>query len=240
MTDDPLPHTRHIHAVIRQSGKFLMLYSKAYGYYKFLHGEMQEDETPEQALCRIVPAQTGLTVCPESIRPCCKVEYHPANGNLQEHLYFRCSASGERTAESPDDRFALTAISRGQALQTNRQSGHGLLSDDAAFRAMLKRENLALQMYPRLTPLQSGGIALAVSLLFPPVAGLYLLVTGFHSPTDGGTLTGKDAFQLGAILGCVPAAPAAVISLIWMIGNRKRRAPGIYTVADNETGTARG
>ncbi len=240
MTDDPLPHTRRIHAVIRQGGKFLMLYSKVYSYYKFLHGEMQESETPEQALCRIVPAQTGLTVCPESIRPCCKVEYHPADGNLQEHLYFRCSVSGERTAGSPDDRFALTAISRGQALQTNRQSGHGLLSDDAAFRAMLKRENLALQMYPRLTPLQSGGIALAVSLLFPLVTGLYLLANGFHSPTDGGTVTGKDAFALGFIFGCVPAVPAAVISLIWMIGNRKRPAHGIYTVKDDETGTEHG
>ena len=112
-----------------------MLYSKAYSYHKFLHGEMQESETPEQALC---------------------------------------------------------------------------------------------------------GIALAVSLLFPLVTGLYLLVNGFHSPTDGGTVTGKDAFALGFIFGCVPAVPAAVISLIWMIGNRKRRPSGIYTVKDDETGTEHG
>ena len=101
MTDDPLPHTRHIHAVIRQSGKFLMLYSKAYGYYKFLHGEMQEDETPERALCRIVPAQTGLTVCPESIRPCCKVEYHPATRTVICRSI--CTSGAAPAANAPPD-----------------------------------------------------------------------------------------------------------------------------------------
>ena len=240
MTDAPLAQTRHIHAVIRQGGRFLMLYSEAYGYFKFPHDTADAAETPEQALCRIVTEQTGLTVCAGSILPCCKVEYHPADGSLQEHVYFRCRVSGKRTADDPDDRFTLTEVSRLQALDTNRQQEHGILTDDARFRAMMRRENLALQMYRRRSPFQSSCIALAVSLLFPLITGLYLLLTGFHSPTDGGTLTGSDAFLLGVLLGCFPAVPAALVSLIMLIANRKQRFPGFYTVTDYETGTERG
>lgn len=219
---------RHVHAVIRQGGAFLMRYSSRYCYYQFPHDTAGAEESPEQALCRIVPAQTGLTVEPGSIRLCCRVISHPDEGSRQEHLYFRCR-SNEGTAAAhpaPDDRFTLQAVSRSTALEMNTKADHGILTDDTRFQAMLDRENLALRTYRLLTPVQLCGIALAVSLLFPFLAGLYLMLFGFDSPTDGGTVTGLNAFYIGVLFGIVPAVPAAIVSLILLLESRKQNASG--------------
>ena len=211
-----------------------MLYSGKYGYYKFPHGQTETGETPEQALCRIVSAQTGLSVLPESIRPCCNVMYHPEDSGTQAHFYYGCKVSGTHSAAAPDGegRFLLKEISRRQALTANKTEDHGILAEDARFQAMLNRENLVLHSLRIFTPLMLSIFAVIGSLLIPVIGGLSCLIFGFHSPTDGGYVYGMDAFEVGLILGIFPAGPALAVSIAALLlslrdkrrGSRKKNA----------------
>lgn len=105
----------------------------------------------------------------------------------------------------------------GAALSVNTQGDHGMLSDDARFRAVLERDALALRSARRFSPVQLSIMAIAGSLLIPMISGLGCMIFGFHSPTDGGTVTGTDGFIVGAFLGCFPALPAAAVSVICLL-----------------------
>ncbi len=215
MTGESKPPAVHVHAVIRRGGGFLMLHSEKFAYDKFPHGEQQSDETPEQALSRIVSAQTGLTVRQKGIRPLITVNAERESGAVQVHAYYICKAEGTLSAEG--DRFRPVTVSRGAALALNMQGDHGMLSDDVRFRAMLEREALALHSARRFSPVQLSIIAVVFSVLFPMISGLGCMIFGFHSPTDGGTVTGTDGFIVGAFFGCFPALPAAAVSVICLL-----------------------
>lgn len=209
--DAAVPAVCHVHAVIRQNGCYLMLYSERYDYYQFPHGQAAPAETPVQALCRIVSAQTGLTVLPESVRLRSQSIRNAADGSRHQELYYRCAVTGE-PAGIPDEngRFRLTAVTRSRALSANRCGSHGILTEDERFQAMLERENAALGMF---SPLKLSILAMTGSLLIPLIGGLSCLFFGFHSPTDGGMVYGWDAFAVGMILGIFLAAPPAAVSL---------------------------
>lgn len=215
MTGESKPPAVHVHAVIRRRGGFLMLRSEKFAYYKFPHGGQQPGETPEQALSRIVSAQTGLTVRQKGIRPLITVNAERESGAVQVHAYYICKADGTLSAEG--DRFRPVTVSRAEALSVNTQGDHGMLSDDARFRAMLERDALALRSVRRFSPVQLSIIAIVFSVLFPMISGLGCMIFGFHSPTDGGTVTGTDGFIAGAFFGCFPALPAAAVSVICLL-----------------------
>ena len=222
----------HIHAVIRQKGGFVMLYSGKYSYYKFPHGEKQPDETPEQALCRIVSAQTGLTALPESIRLYSNAAGAAENGNAQMHMYYCCKVSGAPdTVPDGDSRFTLREISRKEALAADTPAGHGILTDDAQFQAMLRRETDVLRSFQNPAPLLLSIAAASGSLLIPVIGGLSCLIFGFHSPTDGGYVSGMDAFEVGLILGIFPAGPAAAVSLAALILSLRDRHRAVHRPA---------
>ena len=210
--DAAVPPGCHVHAMIRQDGSYLMLHSERFGYYKFPDGQAAPAETPVQTLCRIVSAQTGLTVLPESIRLHCQGSRDAEDGSRHRDLYYRCAVTGEPSAALAENgRFRLTAVPRSRALAANRNGSHGILSDDARFRAMLARENAALGAFS--IPLLLSIAALAGSLLIPLTGGLSCLLFGFHSPTDGGMVYGWDAVAVGMILGIFPAGPPAAVSI---------------------------
>ena len=229
MTVESKPPAVHVHAVIRRGGGFLMLHSENFAYYKFSHGEQQPDETPEQALSRIVSAQTGLTVRQKGIRPLLTVNAERESGAVQVHAYYICKAEGALSAEG--DRFRPVTVSRGAAIAVNAQSDHGMLSDDVRFRAVLEREALVLRSVRRFSPVQLSIMAIAGSVLIPLIGGLSCMLFGFHSPTDGGTVTGTDGFIVGAFLGCFPALPAAAVSVICLLLSLKDRRKAAHKPA---------
>lgn len=219
MTEPSAPRTRYVHAVIRRNGKFLMLYSEAYGYYKFPHDAAGDDETAEQALCRIVSAQTGMNLLPACIGQRRTAICTDDDGSVHEHIYCCCKPEGEPAGgqSSKGGRFTLRTVSPGTALDQNAPEGHGILTDDRRFQAMLERERVMLLSFRGSSALKCSVIALAASLLFPLLPGLYYLITGFDSPTDGGTVTGTDAFEIGVIFGCFPAVPAVLVSTVCLL-----------------------
>ena len=227
MTGESKPPAVHVHAVIRRGGGFLMLHSEKFAYYKFPHGEQQPGEMPEQALSRIVSAQTGLTVRQKEIRPLLTVNAERESGAVQVHAYYICKAEGTLSAEG--DRFRPVTVSRAEALSVNTQGDHGMLSDDARFRAVLERDALALRSVRRFSPVQLSIIAIVFSVLFPMISGLGCMIFGFHSPTDGGTVTGTDGFITGAFLGCFPALPAAAVSVICLLLSLRDRRKAAHS-----------
>ena len=227
MTGESKPPAAHVHAVIRRRGGFLMLHSEKFAYYKFPHGEQQPGEMPEQALSRIVSAQTGLTVRQKEIRPLLTVNAERESGAVQVHAYYICKAEG--TLSAADERFKPVTVSRAEALSVNAQGDHGMLSDDARFRAVLEREALALRSVRRFSPVQLSIIAIVFSVLFPMISGLGCMIFGFHSPTDGGTVTGTDGFIVGTFLGCFPALPAAAVSVICLLLSLRDRRKAAHS-----------
>ena len=59
----------------------------------------------------------------------------------------------------------------GAALAVNTQGDHGMLSNDARFRAMLERDALALRSVRRFSPVQLSIMAIADSVLIPLIGG---------------------------------------------------------------------
>ena len=57
-------------------------------------------------------------------------------------------------------------------------------------RLRLEREALVLRSVRRFSPVQLSIMAIAGSVLIPLIGGLSCMLFGFHSPTDGGTVTG--------------------------------------------------
>jgi ADP-ribose pyrophosphatase YjhB (NUDIX family) len=223
----------HIHAVIRRGGRFLMLYSEKHCYYKFPHGEKQTDETPVQAVCRIVSEQTGLTALPAHICPLISVNGQKDDGTAQMHEYYTCKVGGDpEDAVFPDSsRFRTETVSRGQALAANTQGDHGILAGDARLQAMLERDNFALRSVRRFSPLMLSIATTAGSLLIPVIGGLSCLLCGFHSPTDGAFVYGTDAFLIGLVLGIFPAGPAFVISLVSLALSLRDRRRSVHKPA---------
>ncbi|MBQ2032672.1 MAG: NUDIX domain-containing protein, partial [Lachnospiraceae bacterium] len=53
--------------IIEKDGKFLLMHSRKFGYYKFPGGGIEAGEDPIQALIREVGEETGCVVIPESV-----------------------------------------------------------------------------------------------------------------------------------------------------------------------------
>lgn len=208
-----VPQQHEVHAVIRQNGRYLMLYSEKYCYCKFPHGTAEPDETPEQALCRIVSAQTGMSLLPQCAEPCITICSDGESGT-KLHTYLLCKVSNAPAANvSGSERFRLKMLRCREALSCNEAGSHGILNDDVRFQAMLNRENLVLHSFCGSKPLHLSILALIGSLLIPVICGISCFIFGFHSPTDGGYVYGLDAFETGLILGIFPAAPALTVSI---------------------------
>ena len=85
------------------------------------------------------------------------------------------------------------------------------------------QENCEPEARQHITPLMLSIIAVTGSLLIPVIGGLSCLLFGFDSPTDGGTVTGSDAFLVGLILGFLAAGPPVVVSIVSLALSLKNR-----------------
>ena len=139
-----------VRAIILREGKVLMIHSLKYDYYKFPGGGIEPGETLEEALCREVAEESGLSVIPGSIREYGLV-HRVQKGEkedlfIQDNYYFLCETEGAVKAQHLDDyeaeeRFTLEFVKPEHAIRTNREKNHGPKDP-----IMLERESRVLEM----------------------------------------------------------------------------------------------
>ena len=116
--------------IIMQGDKLVMIYSRAYGFYKLPGGGIEVGEDKQQALVREVKEETGLTVIPESIkefgyvRRIQKGKYEPVF--IQDNFYYLCQTTDEMGTQELTDvekeaDFVLQYVTPQQALDKNRE-----------------------------------------------------------------------------------------------------------------------
>ena len=240
---------QYVHGIIRKHRHLILLRSSRFDYYRFPGGEIVPDETPEAALIRIVQEETGLTVLPESIRICCCAEEKPQNADpdaaIRLHCYYYCDTAENKLPHDTDaERFLPVPVLLPDALALNRTDTHGIISDNAAFLAMLERETAVMDyLYkeniqpaaetvqlvtdeaPKLfTPkaqkwtvrlaLIISIISLVFSVLSPLIAGAGAAAAGIADPNQGGMMPADSAFSLYALIWTLLIIPGALLSLI--------------------------
>ena len=87
-----------VRAIIIENGKTLVMYRNKFGseYYTLIGGQVQENETLEEALVREIKEETGLTIT--SARPV-YFEQHPEPYNEQYIYLCRVAPHGEITVQ---------------------------------------------------------------------------------------------------------------------------------------------
>ncbi len=153
--------------------------------------------------------------------------------------------------------FTPEWVTPAQAIAVNERARSSTNSDRHRS-VMIERENRVLRLlseeYPALFTEGDGGtvkqisgtathsgngfrpltvsiIATVCALLLPLACGLSCLLFGFDSPTDGGSVSGTDAFAVGLLLGMLFAGPAAVVSLISLAMSLRDRREAVQKPA---------
>ncbi|MBP5489839.1 MAG: NUDIX domain-containing protein [Lachnospiraceae bacterium] len=107
--DGPVFRRPSARGIIERDGKFLVMHSRKYGYYKFPGGGIEAGEDPKEALIREVAEETGCVVIPESIEEYGSVfrreldTDNPDGIFEQENYYYFCKVSEESVERKPED-----------------------------------------------------------------------------------------------------------------------------------------
>lgn len=141
-----------VRGIILRDGKVAMVHSLKYDYYKFPGGGIEPGETNRQALIREVAEESGLQVCPESIREYGLVHRVQKSDQpgiaffIQDNYYYLCHVQPEVQPQRLDDyeaeeHFTLEFVAPETAIQANRLPDHGPKDQN-----MLEREAKVLEI----------------------------------------------------------------------------------------------
>ncbi|MBO4398555.1 MAG: NUDIX domain-containing protein [Lachnospiraceae bacterium] len=96
-------------AIIERDGRFLVMHSRKYDYFKFPGGGIEAGETPEQAMIREVREETGYFVKPETIEEYGRVLRRNRDAKdpeaifEQQNYYYFCEIGEERVPVVRED-----------------------------------------------------------------------------------------------------------------------------------------
>ena len=153
-------------AIIEKDGRFLVMHSRKYDYYKFPGGGIEAVETPEQALIREVREESGYFVKPETIEEFGRVLRRNRDAKdpdaifEQQNYYYFCEIGDERVPITQEDYeieegfeavwveclFALVRVNRhalrsgGDPALIEREMRMFDLADEAARKRKFERE----------------------------------------------------------------------------------------------------
>lgn len=127
------PSSRSI--IIREQ-TVAMVHSQKYNYYKFPGGGIERDERKEDALIRETLEESGLVVCPDTIREygyvhrVQKTNRGDADYFVQDNYYYLCDTEETLVEQKLDDyesdeKFTLEFVSPHHAINVNRTVDHG-------------------------------------------------------------------------------------------------------------------
>ena len=121
-------------SIIVRNGKLAMIYSKAYGYYKFPGGGIEPGEDPVAAVIRETREEAGLVILPDTVKEYGYVhrvqrsDRDPAERFVQDNYYFLCEAEEAPVFQHLDDYeaqegFTLRYVSPQTVIKANRSVG---------------------------------------------------------------------------------------------------------------------
>ena len=136
--------------IIIKDGKFAMIHSLKYEYYKFPGGGIEGQEDKRIALAREVLEETGLTVIPESVKEFGMV-HRIQKGDyedvfIQDNYYYICDVQDDIMEQKLDDYereegFTLEYVTPDYIIKTNKACKY-----IEADQIMLYRENKVIEI----------------------------------------------------------------------------------------------
>lgn len=145
-----------VRAIILKDGRFAMVHSRKYDYYKFPGGGIEGEEDNVTALIREVKEETGLTVAPSSIREygmVRRLQKGKMDGTVfvQDNFYYLCEVLEGNEGQNLDDYedeegFTLEYVTADKAIITNRTADHGEKSGDDFYALMIERDARVMEM----------------------------------------------------------------------------------------------
>ena len=148
-----------VRAVIKKDGRFAMVHSRKYDYYKFPGGGIEAGEDHVSALIREVREETGLTVDAASVREYGMVrrsQKGKSEGTIfvQDNFYYFCEVHEGNSGQNLDDYeseegFTLEYVTAEKVIETNRNADHGAMNEDEFYQLMIERDARVMEMIVR-------------------------------------------------------------------------------------------
>ena len=154
--DDERYFRPSVRAVIKKDGRFAMVHSRKYDYYKFPGGGIEDGEDHAAALIREVREETGLTVDSASVREYGMVRRSQKGKSegtvfLQDNFYYLCEVREGNSGQNLDDYedeegFTLEYVTAEKVIETNRNADHGEMNGDEFYELMIERDARVMEL----------------------------------------------------------------------------------------------
>ncbi len=145
-----------VRAVIAIDGRFAMVHSRKYDYYKFPGGGIEGNEDHITTLIREVKEETGLKVDSASVREYGMVrrtQKGKAHGTVfvQDNFYYLCEVQDGIADQNLDEYeseegFTLEFVTPERVIETNQNADHGDKNEDEFYALMIERDARVMEL----------------------------------------------------------------------------------------------